>query len=136
MRHWKKVAVLVMVMGIGTSGCQLIDRWRGRGGTTAGPFAVKVVDASTGLGVEGAMVTWETYFEPTETEPEALGDRGAETTGPSGMLIIPAVTRSGGGFRELQLRVTGPLYQDALHRVEYNGGDVVVTITPAVVIAP
>jgi len=124
----RTLAVLVTVLLGATLGCQSLRFWGG--GEYAGPYTVKVVDASTGLGVAGAMVEWETYFTATDADPQELTDRGAEPTGPSGALIIQRVTRAGGRFRELDLRVRAPLYVDAKQQVGYTTGRVTVVMTP------
>jgi hypothetical protein len=131
MRARQKWVVLLAAVLAAASGCwhsQMVKRMMG---VSAGPYTVKVLDASTGRGIGGAVVEWDYYFSSSQVDPSRRPNWGLSDTDWEGIARIPAVEHpSGDAFQELNVVVTVAGYLGGKRTVRQSSGTITFNLAP------
>jgi len=131
MRH-RATWVLFLAAALAvTTGCRSVPFVKRMTGAVAGPYTVKVTDASTGRAIQDAVVEWDYSFTSKNVEPTGRPNWGISIAGADGIARIPVAERSSGDtFRELRIVVTAAGYAEAKTTVKSRSGGLTIRLTP------
>ena len=136
MRH-RTAWVLLLSAALVVAGCHGVPLVKRLTGAVAGPYAVKVVDASTGRPVPDAVVEWDYYFTSKQVEPAEKPSWGISIAGPDGIARVPESEHpSGDSFREMRVSVTAAGFAEAKTTVKSKSGALTVPLTPVRTVVP